>query len=375
MSIVPALASALVVAALAAPAAAQSRTVRTATEAIRVETLATGLNHPWGLALLPDGGLLVTERPGRLRHLPAGGALSPPLKGVPELFAQGQGGLLDVALSPDFATSRLVYVTFAEPGPDGAATALARGRLSDDNTALTGTEVIFRQEPKVSGPNHFGSRIVFRPDGTLFVALGERFKFQPAQDLGSHLGKVVRLTPDGSVPNDNPFAGNRRARPEIFSLGHRNIQAAALHPVTGALWVAEMGPKGGDELNIVEAGRNYGWPEVSWGTHYDGAPIPKPPTRPEFTLPIYQWTPGIAPSGMAFYTGEAFATWRGNLLIGGLVAESVVRLSLDGTRVTGEQRIRLGHRIRDVRQAPDGSVLVLTDEDDGAILRLSPAPG
>jgi glucose/arabinose dehydrogenase len=368
-------AAVLVATLLPASATAQTPIVEVDGEAVRVETLASGLEHPWGLAQLPDGGFLVTERPGRLRHVTADGKLSLPLAGVPEVFAQGQGGLLDVALAPDFASSRLVYVSFAEPGDSGASTALARGRLNDEASALTGTEVIFRQEPKVSGPNHFGSRIVFNPDGTLFLTLAERFKFQPAQDMGSHLGKVVRLKLDGSVPDDNPFVGRDGARPEIFSLGHRNIQAAALNPASGKLWVVEMGPKGGDEINIVEAGKNYGWPEVSWGTHYDNRPIPKPPTRPEFTDAIHQWTPVIAPSGMAFYTGEAFPRWRGSLLIGGLVAKGVVRVTLDGDRVTGEERIPLGHRIRDVRQAPDGSVLVLTDEDDGALLRLSPGRG
>lgn len=356
----------------AAPAEAQSRTVAAGDTSVRVETIAGGLVHPWGLAQLPDGSLLVSERPGRLRHVAADGTLSAPLAGVPEVFAQGQGGLLDVALAPDFAASRLVYVSFAEPGPGGASTALARGRLTDDTAALTGTEVIFRQEPKVPGPNHFGSRIVFAPDGTLFLTLAERFKFQPAQDLGSTLGKVVRLKPDGAVPADNPFVGRQGARPEIFSLGHRNIQAAALNPESGRLWIAEMGPKGGDEINIVEPGRNYGWPEVSWGTHYDNRPIPKPPARPDFTDAIHQWTPVIAPSGMIFYTGDAFPGWRGSLLIGGLVAKGVVRVTHDGDKVTGEERIPLGHRIRDVIQASDGSVLVLTDEDDGAILRLSP---
>jgi glucose/arabinose dehydrogenase len=370
-----ALAIPILLAALPGTAGAQSRTVTAGDTPVRVETLAGGLEHPWGLAQLPDGGFLVTERPGRLRHVTADGKLSPPLSGVPEVFAQGQGGLLDVALAPDFATSRLVYVSFAEPGPGGASTALARGRLSDDNTALTGTEVIFRQQPKVPGPNHFGSRIVFAPDGTLLLTLAERFKFQPAQDLGSALGKVVRLKPDGAVPTDNPFVGRQGARPEIFSLGHRNIQAAALNPWSGKLWVVEMGPKGGDEINIVEAGKNYGWPEVSWGTHYDNRPIPKPPTRPDFTDAIHQWTPVIAPSGMAFYTGDAFPGWRGSLLVGGLMAKGVVRVMLDGDKVTGEERVPLGHRIRDVIQARDGSVLVLTDEDDGAILRLSPARG
>jgi aldose sugar dehydrogenase len=359
---------------LLAPSAAQTR-LKTDKAEIVVETVAGGLNHPWGLAFLPDGGMLVTERPGRLRLVAADGKVSPALGGVPSVFAQGQGGLLDVALAPDFAASRLVYLSFAEPGEGGASTAVARGRLNDAATALQGTKVIFQQQPKVSGGNHFGSRLAFARDGKLFVTTGERFKFDPAQDLSNHIGKILRINPDGSVPQDNPFTGRAGARPEIWSYGHRNIQSAAIHPETGALWEVEHGPRGGDELILAEPGRNYGWPLVSWGRHYDGRDIPDPPTRPDLAGSVHQWTPVIGPSGMAFYTGEAFPAWRGDVLIGGLVSQGLVRVSLDGTRMTGEERIPLGARIRDVRQGPDGFVYALTDADNGRILRLRPAAG
>jgi aldose sugar dehydrogenase len=359
---------------LLAPSAAQTR-LKTDKAEIVVETVAGGLNHPWGLAFLPDGGMLVTERPGRLRLVATDGKISPALGGVPSVFAQGQGGLLDVALAPDFAASRLVYLSFAEPGEGGASTAVARGRLNDAATALQGTKVIFQQQPKVSGGNHFGSRLAFARDGKLFVTTGERFKFDPAQDLSNHIGKILRINPDGSVPQDNPFTGRAGARPEIWSYGHRNIQSAAIHPETGALWEVEHGPRGGDELILAEPGRNYGWPLVSWGRHYDGRDIPDPPTRPDLAGSVHQWTPVIGPSGMAFYTGEAFPAWRGDVLIGGLVSQGLVRVSLDGTRMTGEERIPLGARIRDVRQGPDGFVYALTDADNGRILRLRPAAG
>lgn len=354
------------------PASAQeARVVDTASGRVRVETFVSGLERPWGMALLPDGRMLVTERPGRLR-LVTEGKLSAPLDGVPRVHARGQGGLLDIALAPDFETSRTVYLSFAEPGPGGfAGTALARGRLDPSGTKLDGTTVIFRQEPKVAGDLHFGSRIVFGRDGTIFLALAERFQFDPAQDMGSHLGKIVRLDPDGSAPADNPFVGQSGARPEIWSLGHRNIQAAALEPGSGRLYVAEMGPKGGDELNLIEKGRNYGWPLVSHGVHYDDKPIPKPGTRPDFVDALMQWTPVIAPSGMTFYTGDLFPGWRGSALIGGLQARGIVRVTLEGGAKEVE-RIPLGARIRDVRQGPDGSVYAATDEQKGVILRLTP---
>lgn len=338
---------------------------------VTVATVVDGLVYPWGLAFLPDGRMLVTERPGRLRILSEDGTLSKPLSGVPDVFAQGQGGLQDVLLDPDFANSRLVYLTFAEPGDGGASTAVARGRLAEDG--LEGTEVIFRQEPKVSGGNHFGSRLAFTPGGMLFVMMGERFKFEPAQDLSNHLGTIVRISPDGSVPNDNPFVNQDGAQPEIWTYGHRNIEAGTIHPETGALWVGEMGPQGGDELNLPEPGRNYGWPVVSWGEHYDGEDIPDPPTHPEFARSIHQWTPVISPSGMTFYTGQAFPDWQGSLLIGSLTRKALMRLTVDGQQVTGEEQLDMGARIRDVSQGPDGAVYLLTDHDDGAVLRLTPA--
>ncbi len=355
---------------LSTSAAAQDRVLQTETGPIRVETVASGLVHPWGLAHLPDGRMLVTERPGRLRYVERDGALSEPLRGVPGVYAEGQGGLLDVALDPQFATNNLVYLSFAEPGEGGASTAVARGRLAEGG--IEGLRVIFRQKPKVDGPNHWGSRLVFARDGRLFVTLGERFKFEPAQDLSSHLGKIVRIEPDGAVPSDNPFVGKPDALPEIWSYGHRNIEGAALHPGTGALWAHEMGPKGGDELNIPEAGKNYGWPLVSWGNHYDDKPIPDPPTRPDLAASIRHWNPVISPSGMAFYTADAIPGWKGSLLIGGLSSEAIIRLKLDGDTVTGEERLDMGVRIRDVRLAPDGSVHALTDEENGKLLRLAP---
>nr|WP_317623051.1 PQQ-dependent sugar dehydrogenase [Thiohalomonas denitrificans] len=350
---------------------AMARTVESQSGPIQVETLAEGLEHPWGLAFLPDRRMLVTERPGRLRIVSPEGDISEPVTGVPEVFARGQGGLLDVALDPEFTSNRLVYLSFAEPGQGGASTAVVRGRLEDHT--LRRVEVIFRQQPKVGGGNHFGSRLAFSADGKLFITTGERFRFDPAQELSNHLGTVVRIHPDGSVPEDNPFVNQTGAKPEIWSYGHRNIQAAAIHPETGQLWEIEHGPKGGDELNIAEAGRNYGWPLVSWGSHYDSRNIPDPPTRPELAQSLYQWTPVIAPSGMTFYTGGQFSEWQGNILVGGLVAQAIVRLSQDGEQITEEERIELDARIRDVVQGMDGAVYALTDQTNGKILRLTPA--
>ena len=306
-----------------------------------------------------------------MRLIGTDGKVSDPIAGVPEVYASGQGGLLDVTLAPDFAQSGLVFFSYAEEGQGGAGTAVARGRL--DGNALREVQVVFRQEPKVSGGNHFGSRVVFAPDGTLFITTGERFKFDPAQDLNSHLGKVIRLNPDGSLPRDNPFVGRADAKPEIWSYGHRNIQGAAINPRSGRLWINEHGPRGGDEVNIPEPGKNYGWPLVSWGRHYSGAPIPDPPTRPELVDAVYQWTPVIAVSGMTFYDSDAMPQWRGNAFVGGLVYEGIVRLMIDGDRVTGEERIGLGARVRAVKAAADGSLLVLTDSSAGSVLRLVPA--
>ncbi|MGF1641460.1 MAG: PQQ-dependent sugar dehydrogenase [Rhodospirillales bacterium] len=370
----PAIAVLVAVLAAATPAAAAAdRIVASDRGPIRVTTVVGGLEHPWGLAFLPVGRMLVTERPGRLRIVSADGRLSAPLAGVPAVVARGQGGLLDIALDPDFASNRRVYLSHAEAGAGGASTAVARGTLAD--AGLREVQVIFRQHPKVGGGAHFGGRLVFAGDGTLFVTLGERFKFEPAQDLADHLGTIVRINPDGAVPADNPFVGRADARPEIWSYGHRNVQGADLHPDSGRLWISEFGPLGGDEINIPEPGRNYGWPLVSWGRHYSGAAIPDPPTRPDLAGSVHHWDPAISPSGMTFYTGALFAGWRGDLLIGGLSSQALIRLSLDGERVTAEERIDIGARIRHVRQGPDGAVYLLTDDPDGAILRLEPAGG
>ncbi len=352
-------------------ALAQSKeSVQTEAGALSIETVVDGLVHPWGMAFLPDGRMLITEREGRLRLLSQDETLSDPLEGVPDVFNEGQGGLLDVALHPDFDSNRQVYLSFSEPGDGGATTALGRGRLEDDR--LEDFEVIFRMEPRVEHENHFGGRIVFSDDETLFLTLAERFQFDPAQDPTNHLGTIVRLKHDGTAADDNPFLGNEEARDEIWSYGHRNIESAAIHPETGELWVAEMGPMGGDELNRPEAGRNYGWPEVSRGQHYDGEDIPDPSDSDDYAGSVKQWTPVISPSGMVFYTGDALPEWQGSMLIGGLSEQGLVRITLEGNEVTDDERIPLGARIRDVEQGPDGLVYVLTDEADGKLMRLEP---
>jgi len=351
-----------------APSGAE--TVDTKSGKVVVEDLVGGLDHPWGMAFLPDGRLLVTERAGRLRILGADNKLSAPLAGVPEVYVRNQGGLLDVALDPDFTTNKTIWLSYAEPGGPGGSSAFARATLGD--TALSDVKVVFVQQPKVSGGGHYGGRIVFTKSGHVFLTTGDRQKLDPAQDLESHLGKLIRLNRDGTVPKDNPFIGRSDVKPEIWSYGHRNIQGAAIDPATGTLWTIEFGPKGGDELNRPEPGKNYGWPLVSWGNHYDGGDIPDPPTRPDLTDAVKYWNPVISPSGMIFYTGAKFPQWKGNLLISGLSSESLTRLKIEGNKVTEEERIAMGERIRDVEQAPDGSIYVATDESDGHIWRLSP---
>lgn len=339
----------------------------------KVTTVARGLVHPWGLAFLPDGRMLVTERPGRLRIV-TNGKLSAPLGGVPRVLAQGQGGLLDVALDPQFAQNRTIYLSYAEPGDDGlAGTAVASARLTD--TALQNVKVIYRQQPKVSGGGHFGSRIVFRRDGTMFITQGERMRYsEQAQDLKSGLGKVVRINRDGTIPKDNPFVGRNDVRPEIWSYGHRNVQSAVLHPDTGLLWTVEHGARGGDELNQPQAGKNYGWPVISYGREYSGRAIGQGITsKPGMEQPVYYWDPVIAPSGMVVYTGNAYPGWKGSIFVGSLTPGGIVRLTLNGNgRVTKEERFlgELGERIRDVEQGPDGLLYMLTDDEDGRIVRL-----
>jgi len=367
--------------AIASPGAAHAvdRIVATAGLSLRVKTFASGLVHPWSLAFLPDGRMLVTERPGRLRLVSPDGALSAPLAGVPAVDAKGQGGLLDVALHPDFARNGLIYLSYAEADGGVNGTAIARGRLMEDGApGLSELKVIFRQFPKVDGRNHYGSRLVFDRSGYLWATLGERQTDENrkrAQDLGTHFGKVIRLKDDGSVPDDNPFVGQPGAQPEIWSYGHRNPQGMAIHPDTGVVWTHEHGPRGGDALNTPRRGGNYGWPIATYGREYSGAAIFTGDHYPQqFVEPLYFWTPSIAPSGMAFYTGDAIPKWRGSLLIGALAGERLVRLEMDGDRVMREEHLLrdLGMRIRDVRVAPDGKVYLLTDAAKAEILRLGP---
>lgn len=353
------------------PAAAEA--VKSEKVTFQIETLAEDLENPWGLAFLPDGRMLVTERPGRLRIVAADGTLSPPVEGVPRVFARGQGGLLDVALDPAFGENGLVYLSYAEPGPSGGGTAVARARL--DGNRLKDLKVIFQQMPKRNAGQHFGSRLVFARDGTLYITTGDRGSRDQAQDLGVHLGKLIRINSDGSVPEDNPFVGTDDARREIWSYGHRNMQGAALHPDTGEIWTIEHGARGGDELNAPQAGKNYGWPVIAYGIDYSGAALGEGTEKPGMEQPLYYWDPSIAPSGMAFYTGDAFPEWRGNLFVGALSFELLARLELDGKKVVHEERLLedLGERIRDVRQGPDGLIYLLTDNPEGRILRISPS--
>ena len=346
-----------------------------------VETVVAGLEHPWGLAFLPDGRALVTERPGRLRLIsltkPVGERVSEPIAGVPKVVALNQGGLLDVVLDPKFADNRLIYLSFAEARDEGKnATSVARARLNADASALEDVTVIFRQRPAHMGGLHFGSRLVFARDGTLFVTLGERnTQRDQAQYAGNHLGKIVRIRTDGTPPPDNPFATRKGWWPEVWSIGHRNPQGAVLHPVTGKLWISEHGPRGGDEINVPEAGKNYGWPVIGYGIDYSGAKIHEGTHKEGMEQPLLHWTPSIAPSGLAFYTGDRFAAWKGNLFAGALAGQMLVRLELDGERIVREERMLQGlrTRIRDVRQGPDDALYLLTDEPNGRLLRLIPA--
>lgn len=353
-----------------------------AAQDLKFTPVAGGLELPWGLAFLPGfethGRMLVTERAGRLRVVERDGRLSAPIAGLPPIEVRGQGGLLDVALHPDFARNRRVYWSYTEPAPSGRrgnSTAVARGVLDLQALTLSDVAVVFRQTPKVDSDAHFGSRLVFGRDGTLFITLGDRYsRRDDAQTLDNHHGKIVRIRDDGRVPDDNPFVARAGALPEIWSYGHRNVQGAALHPVTGALWVHEHGPQGGDELNVVRRGANYGWPVITQGREYgSGREIGEGTLRPDVEPALVTWVPSIAPSGMAFVTGERYPDWRGQLLVGALKARLLVRLELDGERVVAEHRHPTGFRVRDVRQGPDGLLYLLSDDaPDGRILRIDP---
>ena len=343
---------------------------------LEVQTVASGLVNPWSLAFLPDGRMLVTERPGRMRVVTAEGQLSPPLKGVPEVWASNQGGLLDVIIDKSHAQNKTIYFCFAEGTGGGGRTAVARATLNDGNGLLDDVKIIFRQEGPLSSGGHYGCRIVQANDGNLFVTLGEHFKYRDeAQNLGNHLGKLIRIAPDGSVPADNPFIGRTNAKPEIWSYGHRNEQGLAINPATGDLWEIEHGPRGGDEVNIIGKAKNYGWPVIGYGIDYNGTRIHESTAKDGMEQPIKYWVPSIAPSGMTFYTAALFPKWTGSLFTGALAGRMLVRLSLNGNTVTGEERLlpNLNERIRDVRQGPDGALWLLTDNSAGRILRVSPA--
>ncbi|RPI44065.1 MAG: PQQ-dependent sugar dehydrogenase [Betaproteobacteria bacterium] len=348
--------------------------IRTEEHALRVRIVVQGLDHPWSMAFLPDGRMLITEREGRLRIVRDGKLEPKPVSGLPAIAASGQGGLLDVALHPRFADNGWIYLSYSARGPGGMGTEVVRARLARDR--LEDVRTVFQMQPKVNGGRHFGSRLVFDRQGLLYVTLGERGDQDRAQRLDEHLGKIVRVHDDGRVPEDNPFRNRAGAKPEIFSLGNRNVQGAALHPVTGELWAHEHGPQGGDELNIIRAGSNYGWPVITYGRNYGiGTQIGEGTHKPGMIQPIHYWVPSIAPSGMAFYTGDKFGKWRGDLFVGALRDEMLARLRLDGEKVVKEERMLKGvlGRIRDVRQGPDGFLYLLTDESNGVLARLEPA--
>ncbi|MET0676357.1 MAG: PQQ-dependent sugar dehydrogenase [Bradyrhizobium sp.] len=357
--------------------AQQPATFESSAGPIEVRTIARGLANPWALAFLPDGTMLVTERPGRMRIVSAEGQISPPLKGVPEVWASGQGGLLDVILDKSFAQNRTIYFCYAERLESGGGrTAVARARLNDAGNTLDDVKVIFRQQGPPSSGNHYGCRFAQAADGNLFVTLGEHYSHRDlAQGLDNHLGKVIRIAPDGSVPAGNPFAGRAGALPEIWSYGHRNPQSLAIHPTSGELWEIEHGPRGGDEVNLIGKGKNYGWPVIGYGIDYSGAKIHDATAKDGMEQPLKYWVPSIAPSGMAFYTGKLFPKWDGSLFTGALAGAMLVRLTLNGNTVTSEERLlqNLRERIRDVRQGPDGALWLLTDSGNGRLLRVAPA--
>ncbi len=355
----------------AAPPA--DKVFQTEAASFRVIEVAGGLSHPWGLAFLPDGRMLVTERGGQLRLIDEGRLVPEPIGGAPEVYASGQGGLLDVAVDPSFAENSLVYLSYADSDSSGTTTQVMRARL--DGNRLVESEVIFDAKPRASGRNHYGSRLAFGPDGMLYVSVGERQERDRAQSLADHGGKVIRIFPDGRVPDDNPFVGQPGAQPEIWSYGHRNPQGMAFRPGTDELWEQEHGARGGDEVNLVRKGLNYGWPVITHGVDYSGLSIGEGKEKAGMEQPAWVWTPSIAPSGLAFYQGDAFPEWQGDMLVGALKFELLVRLTMDGRRIVKEERMLEGElgRIRDLRVGPDGLVYLLNDEDEGGVYRLEPA--
>lgn len=385
--------STLATAQVISPFKITTKIIQTKTGPILAETLAQ-MNEPWSMAYMPDGRLLITEKPGYLR-LFSDGVLSEPVSGLPALTYNGQGGLLAVVVDPDYTQNHFVYFSYVEkaavqpinpiliPDPrlgkfvdttDITVKGLAVARARLEGERLSDVTVIWRQFPKTMGLGHYGGRLLFSPDGKLIITSGERQRFDPAQMMNTNLGKIIRINSDGSIPRDNPFVNRAGVRHEIWTLGHRNPLGAAYNPVSQQLWIHEMGPAHGDELNIVSKGKNYGWPIVSEGDNYDGTKIPDHDTRPKFAKPIYHWYPAVSPSGMAFYTGDLLKSWKGNLFLGALSAETLLRLTVDGNKITGEERIDVKKRVRDVIQANDGSLLLITDEKQGQLMRLSPAP-
>jgi aldose sugar dehydrogenase len=358
----------------ALPLGALAQTLRSEEHSFRLVKIVEGLEQPWSLAFLPDGRMLVTEKAGRLRLVERNALHPKPIEGLPEVTVYGQGGLHDVVLHPEFSKNSLIYLAYAARGSDGAGTELARGRLVGHR--LESVEVLFRQTPKGTRGQHFGGRIVFDRQGYLYLTLGDRGEMARAQRPDDHAGSVIRLHDDGRVPKDNPFVGRNGWKPEKFTLGNRNMQGAALHPQTGLLWTHEHGPQGGDEINVIRAGLNYGWPVITYGVNYGlGTKIGEGTRKEGMEQPLYYWVPSIAPSGMAFYTGDRFPHWKGNLFVGALRDQMLVRLQLDGEKVVKEERLLKGvlGRIRDVRMGPDGYLYLLTDQSQGVLARLEPA--
>lgn len=353
---------------------AQAQSFATEDYKLKVVAVTDGLEHPWGLAFLPDGMMIVTERDGPVRLIDSDGKKRSPLKGLPEVDDSGQGGMLDVALDPNYRTNNLIYLSYAEPGKGGSGTAVARAKLDVSGNRIDDLQVIFQQLPKSGGGRHYGSRLVFADDGNLFITTGDRGERDRVQDFSINRGQIIRIHSDGSIPDDNPFVGRAGYRPEVWSYGHRNPQGASLNPLSRQLWTVEHGARGGDEVNNPQAGKNYGWPVIAYGKHYFGGSIGEGNKKDGMEQPLFYWDPSIAPSGMDFYSGDKFPKWKNNLFVAALKYELVSRLVLEGDKVVREERILDGfdERIRHVRQGPDGYLYLLTDDGDGRILRIEP---